>query len=166
VFGSLVLLADAGHLPADVCALSVSAVASGLARRHPTVRHTFGFERAEVLAAQVNALLLAAVMAWIAGDAIGRLASPPPVRAAGMLAVAVTALVMNGVSLGVAVRRRTGVKMGGGTARDVVCNLVRWRPRVSLTPGTGVPGAVHCRFEHAGQFLPLAPGPPGGAAWR
>lgn len=98
VFGSLVLLADAGHLLADVSALGVSAAVSGLARRRPTARHTFGFERAEVLAAQVNALLLVAVMAWIAQDALRRLAAPPPVRAGGMLAVAVVALAVNGAS--------------------------------------------------------------------
>ncbi len=98
VFGSLVLLADAGHLLADVCALGVSAAALVLARRRPTARHTFGFERAEVLAAQVNALLLVAVMAVIVYDAARRLAAPPPVRAGGMLAVAVAALVVNGGS--------------------------------------------------------------------
>jgi cobalt-zinc-cadmium efflux system protein len=98
VFGSLVLLADAGHLLADVGALGVSAAAVVLARRRPTARHTFGFERAEVLAAQVNALLLVAVMAFIVQDALRRLASPPPVRASGMLAVAITALVVNGGS--------------------------------------------------------------------
>ena len=97
-FGSLVLMADAGHLLADVSALVVSVAAIGLARRRPTVKHTFGFERAEVLAAQVNALLLVAVMAWIVQEAIRRLAAPPPVQAGGMLAVAATALVVNGAS--------------------------------------------------------------------
>ena len=97
-FGSLVLMADAGHLLADVSALAVSVAAIGLARRRPTAKHTFGFERAEVLAAQVNALLLVAVMAWVVLEAIRRLTAPPPVQAAGMLAVAATALVVNGAS--------------------------------------------------------------------
>ena len=97
-FGSLVLMADAGHLLADVSALAVSVAAIGLARRRPTARHTFGFERAEVLAAQVNALLLVGVMAWIVPEAIRRLAAPPPVHAGGMLAVAATALAVNGAS--------------------------------------------------------------------
>jgi cobalt-zinc-cadmium efflux system protein len=96
VFGSLVLLADAGHLLADVAALAVSIAGLGLARRRPTLMHTFGFERAEVLAAQVNALLLVAVMAWVVAEAIHRLAAPPAVQAGGMLAVAVVALVVNG----------------------------------------------------------------------
>ena len=97
-FGSLVLLADAGHLLADVSALAVSVAAIGLARRRPTAKHTFGFERAEVLAAQFNALLLVAVMAWIVQEAIHRLTAPPSVQAGGMLAVAVIALVVNGTS--------------------------------------------------------------------
>ena len=97
-FGSLVLMADAGHLLADVSALAVSVAAIGLARRRPTAKHTFGFERAEVLAAQVNALLLVAVMAWIVQEAIHRLAAPPPVQAGGMLVVAVMALIVNGAS--------------------------------------------------------------------
>ena len=91
-------MADAGHLLADVSALAVSVAAIGLARRRPTVKHTFGFERAEVLAAQVNALLLVGVMAWIVQEAIRRLAAPPPVQADGMLAVAALALVVNGAS--------------------------------------------------------------------
>jgi cobalt-zinc-cadmium efflux system protein len=97
-FGSLVLMADAGHLLADVSALAVSVAAIGLGRRRPTVRHTFGFERAEVLAAQLNALLLVAVMAWIVQEAIRRLAAPPPVQAGGMLTVALLALAVNGAS--------------------------------------------------------------------
>ena len=97
-FGSLALMADAGHLLADVSALAVSVAAIGLARRRPTARHTFGFERAEVLAAQVNALLLVAVMAWIVQAAIHRLAAPPAVQGGGMLAVAAAALVVNGAS--------------------------------------------------------------------
>ena len=51
-----------------------------------------------MLAAQVNALLLVAVMAWIVQEAIHRLAAPPPVQAGGMLVVAATALVVNGAS--------------------------------------------------------------------
>ena len=97
-FGSLVLMADAGHLLADVSALAVSLAAVGIARRRPTAKHTFGFERAEVLAAQVNALLLVGVMAWIVQAAIRRLAAPPTVQGGGMLAVAALALVVNGAS--------------------------------------------------------------------
>jgi hypothetical protein len=59
-------------------------------------------------------------------------------------------------------RRRTGVKIGGGTARDVLSLWSRLRPRVSLTPGTGYLRGRSLCFEHAGQFLPHPPGSPGG----
>ncbi|HEX9123926.1 MAG TPA: cation diffusion facilitator family transporter [Actinomycetota bacterium] len=95
VFGSLALLADAGHLLTDVSALAVSVAALHLARREPTAKHTFGFERAEVLAAQVNTLLLVGVMVWIVLEAVHRLADPGPVEATGMLFVATVALLVN-----------------------------------------------------------------------
>jgi cation diffusion facilitator family transporter len=107
-----VLVADAGHLLADVSALAVSVAAIGIARRRPTAKHTFGFERAEVLAAQVNALLLVGVMAWIVQAAIRRLAAPPSVQAGGMLAVAALALVVNGASA-VLLARASGRSLGG-----------------------------------------------------
>ena len=58
-------------------------------------------------------------------------------------------------------RRRTGVKMAGGTARDVVVSLVRLRPRVSLTPGTGFQGAVHCCVRARGLVSSVRPRFPG-----
>ena len=97
-FGSLVLLADAGHLLTDVSALGVAVGALRLAGRRPTAAHTYGFERAEVLAAQVNALLLVGVMAWVVLVAFNRLSDPTPVRASGVLVVGVLALLVNGAS--------------------------------------------------------------------
>ena len=50
--------------------------------------------------------------------------------------------------------------MAGGTARDVVCFLVRLRPRISLTPGAGLlRGPFIVASSNAGQFLPIAPAP-------
>ena len=59
-------------------------------------------------------------------------------------------------------RRRTGVKNGCGTARDVVCFLVRSRPRISLTPGAGLPRGRSLSLRARGLDSPLAPGSPGG----
>jgi hypothetical protein len=59
-------------------------------------------------------------------------------------------------------RRRTGVKNGCGTARDVVVFLVRLRPRISLVAGSRLPeGLFIVASSTAGQILPLAPGSPG-----
>ena len=58
-------------------------------------------------------------------------------------------------------RRRTGVKNGCGTARDVVSFLARSRPRISLTPGTGFQGAVHCCVRARGLVSSVRPRFPG-----
>ena len=63
-------------------------------------------------------------------------------------------------------RRRTGVKNGGGTARDVVAFLVRSRPRISLTPGTGLSRGRSLSPRARGSDSPLAPGSPGGTTWQ
>jgi cation diffusion facilitator family transporter len=97
--GSLALLADAAHQLADVLALTLGLGAALLARRPPSARRTFGWERAEVLSAGGNALLLLVVTAWIAVEAVGRLADPQPVHAPLMLATAAFGLLANTLSL-------------------------------------------------------------------
>lgn len=97
--GSLALLADAAHQLADVLALTLGLGAALLARRPPSVRRTFGWERAEVLAAGGNALLLLGVTAWIAVEAVLRLRRPEAVDAPLMLGTAVFGLLANSVSL-------------------------------------------------------------------
>src|SRR5262249_61775227 len=58
---SLALLADAGHNLSDVFALAIALVAAWLARRPPTSERSFGFVRAEILAAFVNAVVLVVI---------------------------------------------------------------------------------------------------------
>jgi len=65
VFGSLALLADAAHLVSDVAGLGIALGALALTACPVSARHSFGFARAEVMAAQVSALLLLAAGAWI-----------------------------------------------------------------------------------------------------
>jgi cobalt-zinc-cadmium efflux system protein len=96
---SLALLADAGHVLADVAALTLSYVAARLAERGPSRRHTFGLFRAEILAAFVNAQVLLIACAAIAWEAIRRLASPEPVHSLPMAFFAVVALAGNLASL-------------------------------------------------------------------
>jgi cobalt-zinc-cadmium efflux system protein len=74
--GSLALLADAGHMTSDAIGLIVALVASTIAARPATDRHTFGFRRVEVLGALVNGVLLAVVAITVAIEAITRLMSP------------------------------------------------------------------------------------------
>lgn len=99
VFGSLALLADAGHMLSDVVALGVALVAHGLVARPATSRHSFGLQRAEVLAAQANAVLLLAVSGWLVFEALSRIGNPSDVDGAGMLVVGLLGLAANVASM-------------------------------------------------------------------
>lgn len=93
--GSLALLADAGHVLSDVGALALAIFAIWLAGRPHSASRTYGFHRAEVLAAALNALALLAVAAVVAWEAVRRLESPPEVRGIGLIAVASVGLGAN-----------------------------------------------------------------------
>ena len=93
--GSLALLSDAAHNLSDVAAVVLALWARLLGRRPPTVRHTFGFKRAEVLAALINAVVLIAITVLIAREAFVRLVNPQPVAQGLMLAVALVAFLAN-----------------------------------------------------------------------
>jgi cobalt-zinc-cadmium efflux system protein len=96
---SLALLADATHLFADIAALILAYAAMNLAGRAPTGKHTFGFSRAEVLAAFVNAQLLLVLALYICWEALQRLREPVGVRAGVMLGVAVAGLAANLIAM-------------------------------------------------------------------
>jgi cobalt-zinc-cadmium efflux system protein len=95
VSGSLALLADAGHMLSDAGALALTIVAMHFARRPPSSRSTFGYYRAEILAALVNGATLLAIAVGIVWEAYHRFAEPHDVRAGLMLAVAAGGLVVN-----------------------------------------------------------------------
>lgn len=96
---SLALLADATHLFADIAALILAYAAMNLADRAPTGKHTFGFSRAEVLAAFVNAQLLFVLALYICWEAVQRFRDPVAVRTGVMLAVALAGLAANLVAM-------------------------------------------------------------------
>jgi cobalt-zinc-cadmium efflux system protein len=97
--GSLALLADAAHVLGDIAALLLAWAAARLAGRAPTGRHTFGYARAEVLAAFVNAQILLVLGAGILWEAVQRLRNPPPVATGLMLAFALVGLAGNLIAL-------------------------------------------------------------------
>jgi cobalt-zinc-cadmium efflux system protein len=102
--GSLALLADAGHMLGDVGALGLALGAAWLASRPATPDRSFGFQRAEILAALVNGLVLVAIAIWIFVEAIGRLDDPPEILGGWMLAVALLGLAVNLVAAGILAR--------------------------------------------------------------
>ena len=93
--GSLALLADAGHMLSDSFSLFLALAAVSLAARPATAQRTFGFKRAEILAALVNGVLLVVVSIWIIVEAIRRLEDPVEILGLGMLLVAIAGLVVN-----------------------------------------------------------------------
>lgn len=106
VFNSLALLADAAHMLSDVVGLGIALYAQRLMERPASVRHTYGFQRAEVLGALANAATLAAVVAWIAYEAIRRLSDPEAISGGGVLLVAAAGLLVNAVSALILYRAR------------------------------------------------------------
>jgi cobalt-zinc-cadmium efflux system protein len=95
VFDSLALLADGAHMFSDVAALLIALGAQRLIERPPSSRHTYGLQRAEVLAAQANAILLLGAAVWITVEAAQRLSEPPDVGGGGVLLIATAGLVVN-----------------------------------------------------------------------
>lgn len=93
--GSLALLSDAGHMLTDAGALGLALFAQVLATRERTGRLTFGFRRAEILAALINGTLLAVTALAILVEAVRRLRSPPEVLGGPMLLVAAAGLIVN-----------------------------------------------------------------------
>ena len=97
--GSLALLADAGHMLTDVAGLSMALVAATLALRPATPERTWGYRRAEVLAAAAQAALLLAVGVFVIVEGVRRLLEPPDVQSGVMAVFAVVALLGNAMSI-------------------------------------------------------------------
>jgi cobalt-zinc-cadmium efflux system protein len=85
---SLALISDAGHMVTDAAALGLALMAQLIARRPPSARHSFGFVRAEALAAFVNSLAMLLLVGWIVYEAAQRLVHPQDVRGATVFIVA------------------------------------------------------------------------------
>ena len=94
-FGSLALMSDSGHMFSDSAALLVAVIAARVALKPPGARHSYGFARAEVIAASFNGLLLLGIVTVIVFEAIERLQQPQPVSGLGVLIVAFFGLLIN-----------------------------------------------------------------------
>jgi cobalt-zinc-cadmium efflux system protein len=99
ITGSLVLLADAAHMAADAAGVGLSLLATWFAGRPATAKRTFGYARAEILAAMANSLLLLGMAALIFTEAIQRLSAPPGISSGLLIAFGAGALVANTISL-------------------------------------------------------------------
>jgi cobalt-zinc-cadmium efflux system protein len=93
--GSLALASDAGHMFSDALALALAAGAAWLAKRPPGTKHSYGLERAEVIGASLNGLMMLAIIVVLVVEAVQRLLAPRPVAAAAVMAIAAIGLVVN-----------------------------------------------------------------------
>ncbi|HEX9684852.1 MAG TPA: cation diffusion facilitator family transporter [Burkholderiales bacterium] len=93
--GSLALLGDAGHMISDAVALGVAAVAASLARRPPGREHSYGWQRAEVIGALLNGVLMLAIVVTLVVEAVSRLLAPREVAAEAVIAIAVIGMAVN-----------------------------------------------------------------------
>jgi cobalt-zinc-cadmium efflux system protein len=95
---SLALLSDAGHMLSDIAALALSLFAFRIAKRPATVSSTYGYHRAEILAALFNGLMLWLIVGVIFAAAYNRFLDPPAVESYGMMIVASLGLLVNVVA--------------------------------------------------------------------
>ena len=102
--GSLALLADGGHMIGDSVALGLALGASWLAGRPATPKRSFGYRRAEILAALANGVALVAIAIWVFAEAIVRLDHPPRILAGWMLGLALAGLAVNIAAAGILAR--------------------------------------------------------------
>ena len=121
--GSLALLADAVHMLSDNVALALALAAVWLAAKPATPERTFGYKRAEVLAALANGVLLVALAIWIFVEAATRLADPREVEAGWMLVVALIGIGVNIASGAILSRARGSINVEAAF-RHVVADLL------------------------------------------
>jgi cobalt-zinc-cadmium efflux system protein len=93
--GSLALLSDAAHMLTDSSALGLAAAAAWFARRPPSLLHSYGLVRAEVLAALFNSVLMLVLIGFIVHEAIERIGAPREIAGSAVIGVAVVGLIVN-----------------------------------------------------------------------
>ena len=122
--GSLALLADAVHMLSDNVALALALFAVWLAGRPSTPGRTYGYKRAEVLAALANGVALVALSIWIFYEAFRRLADPPDVLGGWMLALGVVGVGVNVAAAAILSQARSGSLNVEAAFRHVIADLL------------------------------------------
>ena len=120
---SLALLSEAGHNLTDFAALLLSLVAVYLHSRPPSATHTYGYHRAGVLVALVNAATLVIIAFLIFYEAARRIQQPQPVQAATMIWVAAAGVVMNGAIALMLYRAQRDVNIRSALLHEIGDNL-------------------------------------------
>jgi cobalt-zinc-cadmium efflux system protein len=108
LYGSVALLADAGHNLSDVLGLAIAWGGAALARTPPSKRFTYGLKGSTILAALANALLLLVALGAIAAEAVQRFAEPPHVPGLSVAAIAAAGIAVNAITAWLFARGRKG----------------------------------------------------------
>ncbi|WP_164700811.1 cation diffusion facilitator family transporter [Modestobacter sp. KNN46-3] len=122
VSGSLALAADSAHAATDAAGLVIALLAATLALRPATARRTWGYRRAEVLGATLQAAVLLAVGSWICIEAVGRLFEPTEVASTSVLVFGALGLAAN--IIGILVLTRGGAREGSVNMRAALLEVV------------------------------------------
>jgi cobalt-zinc-cadmium efflux system protein len=124
ITGSLALLADAGHMLSDNFSLGLALFAFWLSAKPPTPERSFGYKRAEILAALFNGVTLVAISIWIFYEAYHRFQDPPEILGGWMMAVAVMGLFVN-VAAALVLSRSEGESLNRQAAlRHIIADLL------------------------------------------
>ncbi|MGH2846207.1 MAG: cation diffusion facilitator family transporter [Thermoleophilaceae bacterium] len=176
--GSLALLADAAHMLSDDFSLGLALFATWLAGRPASAKRSFGYQRAEILAALANGVTLVVISIWIFYEAVRRFQDPPEILGGWLLAVAVLGLLVNlaaafilsrgeGESLNVSAAMRHVLADVAGSvgviAAALIIILTGWRyadPLISVLIGGLVLGSSWTILRDSTRIL-LEATPPG-----
>src|SRR5215218_4537771 len=124
ITGSLALLADAGHMLSDNFSLGLALFAFWLSAKPPTPERSFGYKRAEILAALINGVMLVAISIWIFYEAYHRFQDPPEILGGWMMAVAIMGLFVN-VAAALVLSRSEGESLNlQGALRHALADLL------------------------------------------
>ena len=124
ITGSLALLADAGHMLSDAGSLALALGAFWLSGRPATPERSFGYKRAEILAALVNGVALVAISVWIFIEAFRRFQDPPEILGGWMMVVAIIGLLVN-VTGALILSRSEGESLNlEGALRHVIADVL------------------------------------------
>ena len=141
ISGSLALLADAGHMLTDVGGLALALFAIHMAQRPSTPERSYGYYRAEILAALANAVLLLGISGFVLWEAYSRFRHPEPVAGGVMLAVAVVGLAVNVGSMRLLSGGASGSLNVKGAYLEVMSDLVSSIGVIVAAVGIWVSGA-------------------------
>ena len=136
--GSLALLADAGHMLSDNPSQGVALFAAWLAGRPETPERSFGYKRAEILAALAKGVTLVAISIWIFVEAFSRLREPPEILGGPVLAIAALGLFVNAAGAIVLSSTTSTITKARPTARGS-SRSARSRPALTSNPRTAQP---------------------------